>query len=139
MEAPIDKPRPRPTPVAVPFWAGLADEKIVMQRCGSCDRWVFYPRNRCPSCLSADLTWHDVDPRGTVYAVSVARQPTAPPFADETPQVLAIVELANGVRLSTTLVDVDPDTTELGQPVVARFDHGDDGLTLLRFAPAGPR
>ena len=99
---------------------------------------MYYPRSRCPGCLSDQLTWTEVDGRGTVYTFTVAEQPTAPPFADEAPQLLAIVELTEGVRLSSTLV-VAGDAAEVtvGMPVEPVFDHGGDGITLLRFRPAG--
>jgi hypothetical protein len=129
----VEKPRPAPTPVSQPFWDALRDERVDLQRCDDCGRWVHYPRSRCPSCLSDRLTWNAVEGLGSVYTFTVAEQPTAPPFADEVPQLLAIVELAEGVRMSTTLVDVDPAAIAIGMPVVAVFDHGDDGVTLLRF------
>jgi uncharacterized OB-fold protein len=133
--APMPKPRPLPTPVSQPFWDALRDERVVLQRCDACDRWVYYPRARCPGCLSDQLTWTTVGGLGTVYTFTVAEQPTAPPFADEVPQLLAVVELTEGVRVSTTLVDVDRDALAVGLPVEPVFDHGDDGLTLLRFRP----
>ena len=75
-----------------------------------------------------------------MYTFTVAEQPTAPPFADEVPQLLAVVELTEGVRMSTTLVDVAPRHDRIGLPVAPVFDHGDDGITLLRFRPrAEPR
>jgi uncharacterized OB-fold protein len=104
-------------------------------RCSECCQWVYYPRSRCPRCLSDRLTWTTVDGRGTVYTFTVAEQPTAPPFADEVPQVLAVVELTEGVRVSSTLVGVDPGAVTVGLPVEPVFDHGDDGITLLRFRP----
>lgn len=94
------------------------------------------PPRWCPHCLSAQISWHDVDGAGTVFSFTVAPQPTAPPFADEVPQLLAIVELREGVRVSTTLVDVAPDAIRIGLPVFPVFDHGADGMTLLRFRPA---
>jgi uncharacterized OB-fold protein len=133
--APMPKPRPWPTPVSQPFWDALRDERIALQRCDRCDRWVYYPRARCPGCLSDQLTWTTVEGLGTVYTFTVAEQPTAPPFADEVPQLLAVVELTEGVRVSTTLVDVDRDALTVGLPVGPVFDHGDDGVTLLRFRP----
>jgi hypothetical protein len=80
--------------------------------------------------------WHDVPGRGTVLTFTVAHQPTARPFADESPQLLAVVELDEGVRMTTTLVDVEPGSITVGMPVVPVFDHGADGVTLLRFRPA---
>jgi uncharacterized protein len=133
--APMPKPRPLPTPVSQPFWDALRDERVDLQHCDVCGRWVYYPRSRCPGCLSDRLTWTTVDARGTVYTFTVAEQATAPPFADEVPQLLALVELTEGVRVSTTLVDVEADAIRVGLPVAPVFDHGDDGITLLRFRP----
>jgi uncharacterized OB-fold protein len=131
----VPKPRPEPTPVSQPIGEALRDERVEVQRCDACGRWVYYPRARCPSCLSDRLTWTAVDGLGTVYTFTVAEQATAPPFADEVPQLLAVVELTEGVRLSTTLVDVDPAAIAVGMAVTPVFDHGDDGITLLRFRP----
>ena len=136
----MEKPRPEPTPVSQRFWDALREEHIELQHCDDCGRWVYYPRSRCPACLSDRLTWTPVDGNGTVYTFTVAEQPTAPPFADEVPQLLAIVELDEGVRMSTTLVDVDPGAIRVGMRVGPVFDHGDaeddhGGITLLRFRP----
>jgi uncharacterized OB-fold protein len=136
----MEKPRPVPTPVSQPFWDALRDERVDLQRCDDCGRWVYYPRSRCPTCLSARLTWTTVEGKGSVYTFTVAEQATAPPFADEVPQLLAIVELDEGVRMSTTLVGVRPDMVDIGLSVVPVFDHGGDrddhgGITLLRFRP----
>ena len=131
----VPKPRPEPTPVSRPFWDALREERVELQHCDDCGRWVYYPRSRCPACLSDRLTWTPVDGLGTVYTFTVAEQPTAAPFADEVPQLLAIVELTEGVRVSTTLVDVDADAIRVGMPVTPVFDHGEDGITLLRFRP----
>jgi uncharacterized OB-fold protein len=76
-----------------------------------------------------------VSGRGTVYSYTVARQATHPAFEAEVPQLLAIVELDEGVRLTTTIVDVAPEDLRVGLGVEAHFDHGDDGTTLLRFRP----
>jgi uncharacterized OB-fold protein len=136
----MPKPRPEPTPVSQPFWDALREERVDLQRCDDCGRWVYYPRSRCPACLSPRLTWTTVEGGGYVYTFTVAEQATAPPFADEVPQLLAIVELDEGVRMSTTLVDVRPDMVAIGLSVVPVFDHGADtderrGITLLRFRP----
>ena len=132
----MDKPRPRPNETSAPFWDGLRAGELRLQRCDECGAWVHYPRNRCPRCLSASLSWAVVEAVGTVYTFTVAPEPTAPMFADEVQQLLAVVELPNGVRLTTTLFHIAPDEVHVGLPVAGVFDHGDDGITLLRFAPA---
>ena len=129
-------PRPVPIEATRPFWDGLAVEQVRLQRCRTCAAWVFYPRRRCPTCLSDALDWQTVSGRGTVYSYTVARQATHPAFAGEVPQLLAIVELDEGVRLTTTIVDLAPDDLRIGLAVTPVFDHGSDGMTLLRFRPS---
>ena len=100
------RPLPTPTPTSAPFWDALKDGVVKLQKCDDCDAWVFYPRSRCPNCLSDALTWHTVSGLGTLYTFTIARQPTSPHFAGEVPQRLGVVELDEGVRLTTTLVNV---------------------------------
>ena len=135
--APMPKPRPLPTPVSQPFWDALRDERVALQRCDACDRWVYYPR--VPLSRAACPTGSRGPPStgvGTVYTFTVAEQPTAPPFADEVPAA------AGGGRAHRGRAGVDdpgrrrPGTrSPSGLPVAPVFDHGDDGLTLLRFRP----
>lgn len=134
--ATVEHPRPAPIETTKPFWDGLAAEQVRLQRCDDCGTWIYYPRHRCTACLSDALSWHTVSGHGTVYTFTVGRQATHPAFADDVPQLLAVVELDEGVRLTTTLLDVAPEDVTIGMEVEPVFDHGDDGMTLLRFRPA---
>lgn len=129
------KPIPRPSTTTRPFWDGLNERKVQIQRCEGCDTWVFYPRTRCPSCLSDQLIWREVSGRGVLYTYTLARQPTAPHFADETPQQLAVVELDEGVRMTSTLVNVEPSDIVIGMRLRPYFDQVSDAITLLRYQP----
>ena len=129
------KPIPRPSPTTRPFWDGLNERKVQIQRCDGCDSWVFYPRTRCPSCLSDLLVWREVSGQGVLYTYTLARQPTAPHFADETPQQLAVVELDEGVRMTSTLVNVDPSDIVIGMRLRPYFDQVSEAITLLRYQP----
>ena len=129
------KPFPRPSPTTRPFWDGLNEREVQIQRCEGCDSWVFYPRTRCPSCLSDQLVWRKVSCLGVLYTYTLARQPTAPHFAEETPQQLAVVELDEGVRMTSTLVNVEPSDIVIGMRLRPYFEHVTDTLTLLRYQP----
>ena len=129
------KPIPRPSGTTRPFWDGLNERKVQIQRCDGCDSWVFYPRTRCPSCLSDLLIWREVSGQGVLYTYTLARQPTAPHFADETPQQLAVVELDEGVRMTSTLVTVEPSDIVIGMRLQPYFDQVTDAVTLLRYQP----
>lgn len=132
----LDKPLPQPTPVSRPFWDGLKEGKVRIQHCAECGAWVFYPRSRCHRCLSERLEWRTVSGAGSLYTFTIARQPTSPHFVDEVPQLLAVVELDEGVRLTSTLVNVAEQDIRIGMRLAPVFDAVDDQVTLLRFEPA---
>lgn len=136
METKFEPPLPLPIPVTQPFWDGLREGRVCIQRCTACRSWVFYPRSRCHRCLSERLVWHDVDGTGTLYTYTIARQPTAPHFVDEVPQRLAVVELDEGVRLTSTLVNVADEEIRIGMRLKPVFDRVSDAVTLLRYEPA---
>jgi uncharacterized OB-fold protein len=133
---PTGLPRPHRTPTSAPFWDGLDAGEVRLQRCGRCATWVHYPRNRCPACLADALEWHVVSGRGTVHTFTVARQPTHRLFAGPDFELLAVVELEEGVHVTTTLRGVAADDVRVGMAVVPVFERGDDGVTLLQYAPA---
>jgi len=130
---------PRPLPKiegdAAPYWRALATGRIELPRCTACQRWVFYPRPFCPTCLSREVAWREVSGHGTVYTCTVVRKPTNPYFFAQAPYVYAVVELEAGVRLPTLLVECDPERVAIGDPVEAVFARVDDAVTLLHFRP----
>jgi uncharacterized protein len=132
----FDKPVPVPTPTSAPFWDGVRDGVVKLQKCSDCGAWVFYPRDRCSSCLSDALEWHTVSGGGTLYTFTIARQPTSPHFASEVPQRIAVVELDEGIRLTTTLVNVADADIKIGMRVKPYFDAVSADSTLLRYQPA---
>jgi uncharacterized protein len=132
----FDKPLPTPTPTSAPFWDGLKEGVVKLQKCNDCGVWVFYPRSRCSNCLSDSLEWHEVSGNGTLYTFTIARQPTSPHFSTEVPQQLAVVELDEGVRLTTTLVNIREADIKIGMRLKPYFEPVTDDVTLLRYQPA---
>lgn len=134
----MDKPLPTPTPTTQPFWDGLRRHKVLVQYSPSSDRWVFYPRVLAPRTLADDLEWREVSGAGTLYTYTVARQPTAPPWAGSVPQLLAIVELDEGPRVTSELVNCRPEDVKVGMKVRPVFvDQEGADVTLLFYEPAG--
>lgn len=136
MTTELAKPLPAPTPVTRPFWDGLAEGRVRIQKCEDCRAWVFYPRSRCSRCLSDRLRWEEVSGEGTLYTFTVARQPTSPHFAEDVPQLIAVVELNEGVRLTTNLVNVTEADLRVGMRVKPCFDRVSEDVTLLKYQPA---
>lgn len=118
-----------------PFFDAAREGRLLIQRCPSCGEHQFYPRKICVSCGSPDVEWVDASGRGTVHTFTVIHQQGMPGWREEVPYVAAIVDLEEGVRMTSNLVDCAPSDVSIGMPVeVAFVDEGD--LVLPRFRPA---
>jgi uncharacterized OB-fold protein len=115
------------------FQAGLADEKLTAPRCADCGRLVWYPRARCPHCMSPSLTWEQLSGRGTVHSYTVNRRGHGE-YADRGPFVVAYVELAEGPRVLAHLA-VAPEDARIGAPVRLFTGLAPDGAVRLTFVP----
>jgi len=131
----LDRPLPIPTPTTQPFWDAIDNHQVSLQRCDDCEMFVFYPRSNCPHCLSNKLTWQDVSGDATIYSFTIARRPTAPHFVDEIPQLIAVIELPEGVRMNTLIVNAAPEDLKVGLAVTPHFKQIGD-RTLLCYEPA---
>jgi uncharacterized OB-fold protein len=129
-------PLPRPYQDTAPYWNAAREHRFVLQRCTACGEHQFYPRGVCSHCLSSDLEWNDASGRGTVYSFSINHRAPHPGFADNLPFVLAIVELEEGPRMMTNIVECDPETVTIGMPVTVVFDDVTEEITLPKFRPA---
>lgn len=124
-----------PSPDNQPHFDGLAEGRLLLPRCESCEQLFWYPRTHCPLCGSASVAWWEASGRGSVYSFTVVRRGEGP-YAGTSPYVLAYVELEEGVRLMTNIVQLtDPSRLEIGQAVEAVFESGGDVPPLLRFRP----
>lgn len=135
-ERPVEpRPLPDPTPVSQPYWDALREHRIRIQYSPSAGQWVFYPRLLAPGTLADDLEWREISGAGTLHTFTVAERPTAPPWADVVPQLLAVVEWDEGPRVSTELVDVAPGDIRIGMRVGPVFHDHESGPTLLHYRP----
>ncbi len=89
----------------------------------------------CHACTSLDWDTIESSGRGTIYSFVMPTYPQLPNL--EYPYIVALVELAEGVRLVSNLCDVAPGDVRVGMPVEAFYTTFDDGLVLHQFRPAG--
>ena len=123
-----------------PFWEALREHRILIQYSPSTGRYVFYPRTLAPGTLADDLEWREIDGAGSLYTFTVAHKSTGPPWAEKLPQLLAVVEWDVGPKVSTELVDVEPDDIRIGMRVEPVFvDVPGAGVTLLKYRSASER
>lgn len=136
----MSEPRqPRPVPESSrygePFWAAARDDRLVLQHCPRCDRIQHFPRPWCTECLNDALDSVDASGLGTVYSFTVVRRNPNPAFAARVPYVVALVDLDEGVRVMSNVVDCDPDTMQVGQRVQVCFEAIDDSDSVPLFRP----
>ena len=115
------------------FWDGAKHGRLLIQRCAACATLRHPPRPMCPRCHSLEWEVIDASGRGTVYSFVMPHHPPLPFFDDR--YIVALVELEEGVRLVSNLMDVTPDDASIGMPVQVRFDAFDGDVVLPVFVP----
>jgi uncharacterized protein len=130
------KPLPQPTALSTPFWEGARKNQIRVQKCQTCGHSQHPPRPLCGECWSDDLQWIACGGKGSVFSYTVCHWPTIASFKGDAPYIIAIVELPEGVRLTTNIVDCPPDRIKIGLDVQVVFEKATDDVTLIKFRPA---
>ena len=118
------------------YWTAATDGRLLIARCGSCERVHHYPRVMCPFCWSEDVTAVEASGQATLYTYSTVFMNDLPPFKERLPYTAAVVDLAEGPRLMTTIVGADPADLRIGMPLEAEPLEIADGVTAFAFRPA---
>jgi uncharacterized OB-fold protein len=129
--------RPLVTPDTAFFWEGTAAGELRIQRCGGCGRLRHPPGPFCPACGDGAPGYVVASGAGEVYSYVVHHHPPVP--GKQLPMVVALVRLAEGVRMVGEMPGVRPDQVRVGLPVRATFVRIDDELTLPAWQPSGSR
>jgi uncharacterized OB-fold protein len=125
---------PRVSPEAAEYFAGTVRGELRVQRCRSCGLHHHYPRIACPHCGSDDLGWITATGLGTVHSFTVIRQQGIPPFDEQVPFVVALVDLdETGARFVAQLPTVIPEAAAVGMRVRAAFRPASDEVAFVEF------
>jgi uncharacterized OB-fold protein len=124
--------RPLPTEDEEFFWRGIEEEKLLIARCSSCSKLQHPPSPMCPKCGSIDWEVLESSGRGTVHSWIVSHHPSK---TDDGLRIVALVDLDEGTRLVTNLVDVDPAAVSNDMAVEVTFREV-EGVKLPQFRPA---
>ena len=132
----LEKPLPMPTEDSAAYWEGTRKRELRAQSCSACRHLRWPPAPVCPRCLALEHEWIALSGRGRVFSFIIVHKSQHPAFWGD-PYNVAIVELEEGPRLHTNLVDVDPAAIAIGLPVEVAFEKQNDEITLPKFRPAG--
>lgn len=118
-------PVPATNPENQAFFLAAAEGRLLYGRCRDCGKAHYYPRRSCPHCFSAAVDWADASGLGRIYSYTVVG-----PVSDR--QVLAFIELEEGVRMLSNIVDMAPERLAIGAPVRVAFARaGDVGVPVF--------
>jgi len=130
-----DRIEPIVTPENERYWRSARAHALELPYCLACERAFYPPQHRCPFCLSDRVDWRRASGRGRVYSWIVMHQVYDPSFKDRAPYPVAVIELEEGPRLVTNLVEVQNDAIRLDMPVRAVYDDLNDEIALVQFTP----
>lgn len=133
------KPLPQPDADTEAFWAGLKDGRLLLQHCLECSHVQVYQQTRCRLCGSERLEHRAASGRGHVHSYSVVYRAPGPAFKQDTPYAVLLVELEEGPRMISSLVDGDPLAVDFDASVELVCDPVDARITLPRFRLTGRR
>ncbi|HVW43625.1 MAG TPA: OB-fold domain-containing protein [Amycolatopsis sp.] len=130
----LPSPAPEVQPETAAFWAATLEGKLLLQCCAACGAVVYYPRFVCSSCHSTKLAHFEASGLGTIYSYTVTAKGILE-YQDAGSYVLAMVELAEGPKMITNIVDCEPGDLAIGQEVEVVFHETGGAGALPRFRP----
>jgi uncharacterized protein len=120
--------------VSRPYWDGLRHGKLRLQQCTSCGLVQFYPRSLCRSCMSRELDWIDAAGQGEVYSFTEIERAPTPTYQADAPYTIALIDLPEGVRMMSRVVDPEGLGVEVGSRVSVVYHALTTEVTLPFFA-----
>jgi uncharacterized protein len=119
-----------------PWWEALQRHELYVQKCRDCGDMRYHARALCTNCLSSNTEWVKCKGTGKIYTFTVTNQNGSAGFRESLPYVMAYVELDEGLKMLTNIVDCPPEQVRIGMPVEVVFEDVTPEVTLAKFRPA---
>ncbi len=137
------KPVPIVDDASRPFFDGALEGRLILRRCRACGTYMWPVggirtplRPRCVECFSGDLEWAPATGRGTLYSFALMHQIYHPAFAAEVPYNISVIELDEGVRMTSNVVGCSNDELRIGMPLEVIFEQLDEQVAIPKFKPS---
>jgi uncharacterized protein len=117
-----------------PFFDAARNHQLAVQKCEVCGTLRFPAAPLCLACDSDQASWVTVSGRGQVFSFTVMHRAYHP--AIKVPYTLAVIELNEGVKITSNVIGIEPSKVKCGMPVEAVFEKLSDEVTLPKFRPA---
>ena len=138
LSAGLPIPVAEPDGLSAPYWAGLRNNRLLLQRCRHCGTWQFGPEWLCHRCHAFDPEWVEIEPRGLIYSWERVWHPSHTALKQTGPYLAVLVEIhhAGGVRMVGNLVGDPMQAVPIGAAVDGVFEHhpnADPPYSLLQW------
>lgn len=130
----MTRTQPVQTAFSRPWFTACSEGRLLLQRCEHCGNVQFYPRTLCSHCSATAPSWHEASGRGTIASYTVVRRAVSDAYT--VPYIVALIDLAEGPRLMSNIVEADPAQLQIGLPVQVRFEAWSEETTLPVFTLA---
>ena len=134
----MPRPLPQATPETQHFWDGTRVGELRLQRCQACAKVYFPPRPFCPTCGSREVAVLAASGRASLHSYVINHR-AMPNSGFEAPYAIAVVELEEGPRMMTNIVECSqtPEALVLDMSLEVVFESFSDEISLPFFRPAG--
>ena len=130
---PFAKPLPSPDPDSLPLWEGFRQVKLFLQHCKDCGGIQYYHQASCRNCQSENLEEREASGRGKIHSFSVVHRAPGPAFKNDTPYAVVLVELEEGPRMISSMIDTNPDDLDFELDVAFTTEKINEEISLPRF------
>lgn len=132
----VKKPLPIPTAWSQPFWDAAKEHRLVLKKCSKCGNIDHPPYLYCTNCHADEHEWVEASGKGTLYAYAVNTFGVPFPFWDDMPYVLAMIDLPEGPRMISNIVQCEQDELKNGMELEVVFDDVSEEISLPKWRPA---
>lgn len=130
----------KPLPVILPeteeYWKAAKRHELLLQRCRKCGQVIYFPRIICFKCLSKELEWFNSKGLGTIYSYTIINYQIAhKSFEQDVPYIYAIIDLDEGARMISNVINIDVSKVKIGMRVRAVFEDVTEDISIPKFEP----
>jgi uncharacterized OB-fold protein len=131
----LEKPLPIPTPWSQPFWDAAREHRLVLRRCSKCGYIDHPPYLYCTNCHTDEHEWIEAEGKATLAAYAINQFGVPFPFWADLPYVVALIDLPEGVRMISNVVECEFDRLQNGMKLEVVFDDVSDEISLPKWRP----
>ena len=133
--AKYEKPLPSPTVDTKLFWDYCRKHELRLQQCTQCGQTRYPPSIVCPKCHSTEAEWVRLSGKGKVFSFVSFHYVYNNAFRNDIPYAAASIELEEGPRMMSNIIECNPEDIRIDMPVKVHFEDVTDEFALPKFKP----